>query len=74
MLWAYLALHPNFFQIVVKDRGTSIFLYSVGGPMKELYTEIEIEAPAEKVWQVLTDFAHFSSFATTLMMAGPCGI
>jgi len=26
---------------------------------KELRTEIEIEAPAERVWQVLTDFAAF---------------
>lgn len=27
--------------------------------MKEISTEIEIKAPAEKVWKVLTDFAHF---------------
>ena len=27
--------------------------------MKEIKTEIEINASAEKVWQVLTDFAHF---------------
>jgi hypothetical protein len=27
--------------------------------MKEIHTEIEINAPAEKVWQVLTDFAAF---------------
>ena len=27
--------------------------------MKEISKEIEINAPAEKVWQVLTDFAHF---------------
>jgi hypothetical protein len=27
--------------------------------MKELRTEIEIEAPAERVWQLLTDFASF---------------
>jgi len=27
--------------------------------MKEIRTEIEIEAPAERVWQVLTDFASF---------------
>ena len=27
--------------------------------MKELHTEIEINAPAEKVWQVLTDFAAY---------------
>jgi len=26
---------------------------------KELYTAIEIEAPAERVWQVLTDFEQF---------------
>jgi hypothetical protein len=30
--------------------------------MKELYTDVEIEAPAEKVWQILTDFAHFSEW------------
>jgi hypothetical protein len=27
--------------------------------MRQLYTEIEIEAPAERVWAILTDFAHF---------------
>ena len=27
--------------------------------MKEIHTEIEINAPAEKVWQVLTDFAAY---------------
>lgn len=27
--------------------------------MKELRTEIEIQAPAERVWQLLTDFARF---------------
>jgi hypothetical protein len=27
--------------------------------MKELHSEIEIQAPAERVWQVLTDFAAF---------------
>jgi hypothetical protein len=27
--------------------------------LKEIKTEIEINASAEKVWQVLTDFAHF---------------
>jgi hypothetical protein len=26
---------------------------------KELYTSIEIEAPAERVWQILTDFEQF---------------
>ena len=30
--------------------------------MRQLYTEIEIEAPAEKVWAILTDFAHFSEW------------
>ena len=28
-------------------------------PMKELRTEIEIDAPIEKVWRALTDFASF---------------
>jgi hypothetical protein len=27
--------------------------------MKELHSEIEIQAPAERVWQLLTDFASF---------------
>ena len=27
--------------------------------MKELHSQIEIEAPAERVWQVLTDFAAY---------------
>jgi len=27
--------------------------------MKEIHTEIEIHAPAERVWQVLTDFAAY---------------
>lgn len=29
------------------------------GPVKELSSEVEIEAPAERVWQILTDFARF---------------
>ena len=27
--------------------------------MKEVFSEIEIQAPAERVWQVLTDFSSF---------------
>jgi hypothetical protein len=27
--------------------------------MKELHTEIEIDAPAERVWELLTDFASY---------------
>src|SRR6266571_1159629 len=30
-----------------------------GSEMKEVSAEIEIEAPAERVWEVLTDFAKF---------------
>ena len=30
--------------------------------MKELYTEIEIEASPERVWQVLTDIDQFSEW------------
>ncbi len=28
-------------------------------PMKQLHTDIEIHAPAERVWEVLTDFASY---------------
>jgi hypothetical protein len=28
-------------------------------PVKELHTEIEIDAPAERVWELLTDFASY---------------
>jgi hypothetical protein len=31
--------------------------------MKELHTEIEIDAPAEKVWKVLTDFAAYPDWS-----------
>jgi uncharacterized protein YndB with AHSA1/START domain len=27
--------------------------------MKQLHTEIEISAPAERVWELLTDFASY---------------
>jgi hypothetical protein len=30
--------------------------------MKELYTEIAIEASCERVWQILTDFASFTQW------------
>jgi hypothetical protein len=30
--------------------------------MKEIYTEIEIQASSERVWQVLTDLEHFSQW------------
>jgi len=30
--------------------------------MKEVHTEIEIEASAERVWQLLTDFASFQQW------------
>lgn len=30
--------------------------------MKELVSEIEIEAPADKVWQILTDFRKYSEW------------
>ena len=30
--------------------------------MKEIYTEIEINAPAGVVWDILTDFAHWNPF------------
>src|SRR5919206_3637792 len=28
-------------------------------PMKELHSQIEIDAPAERVWHLLTDFASY---------------
>jgi hypothetical protein len=30
--------------------------------MREVHTEIEINAPAERVWQILTDFDHWSEW------------
>jgi uncharacterized protein YndB with AHSA1/START domain len=30
--------------------------------MKEVFSEIEIQAPAGRVWQVLTDFANYSEW------------
>jgi hypothetical protein len=30
--------------------------------MKEIHTEIEIDAPAERVWRVLTDFATYQEW------------
>ncbi|MBI4505573.1 MAG: SRPBCC domain-containing protein [Chloroflexi bacterium] len=30
--------------------------------MKEIHTEIEIAAPAERVWQILTDFARYPAW------------
>ena len=30
--------------------------------MKELHTEIEIAAPVEHVWKILTDFAQFPTW------------
>jgi|ERR1017187_1790991 hypothetical protein len=30
--------------------------------MKEIHTEIEIQAPAERVWAILTDFAAYSEW------------
>ena len=40
--------------------------------MKELRTEIEINAPAERVWQILTDPAHFSDWNPFIHM--PAGL
>jgi uncharacterized protein YndB with AHSA1/START domain len=28
-------------------------------PVKELHSEIQIDAPAERVWELLTDFASY---------------
>lgn len=30
--------------------------------MKEIYTDIEIQASVEKIWKILTDFTHFSQW------------
>jgi uncharacterized protein YndB with AHSA1/START domain len=27
--------------------------------VKEVFSEVEIQAPAERIWQVLTDFASY---------------
>ena len=37
--------------------------------MKELYSEIEIEAAAEQVWQILTNFADFPEWNPFLRQA-----
>jgi hypothetical protein len=34
--------------------------------MKELYTEIEIDAPAERVWQLLTDFENMPDWSPSM--------
>ncbi len=38
--------------------------------MKEIHTEIEINAPAGKVWRVLTDFPSYPEWNP---FAAPCG-
>ncbi|MBU4077830.1 MAG: SRPBCC domain-containing protein [Euryarchaeota archaeon] len=38
--------------------------------MKELRTEIEIQASAERVWQILTDFASFPKWNPFIRRAG----
>lgn len=42
-----------------RGRSTELIVTSEGVTVKELRSEIEIQAPAEKVWRVLTDFASF---------------
>ena len=37
--------------------------------MKELYSEIEIEATDEQVWQILTNFADFPQWNPFLRQA-----
>ena len=37
--------------------------------MREVHTEIEIDAPAERVWQILTDFDHWSEWNPFLYRA-----
>lgn len=37
--------------------------------MKELRTEIEIQAPAERVWQVLTDLDHYADWNPFIQQA-----
>ncbi len=40
--------------------------------MIELVSTIEIDAPAERVWQILTDFAHFPEWNPFMLQAsGP---
>lgn len=38
--------------------------------MKTLHTEIEIDAPAARVWQILTDFDRFPEWNPFMPMAG----
>ena len=37
----------------------TVFRYLLGVSVKELHSEIEINAPVERVWEVLTDFASY---------------
>lgn len=37
--------------------------------MKEVSTEIEISAPPEKVWKILSDFDHWTHWNTTVTQA-----
>ena len=37
--------------------------------MKELHTEIEIRAPVDRVWEILTDFAQFPMWNPFVMQA-----
>src|SRR5215210_9363232 len=46
--------------------------------MKELHSEIEINAPAQRVWEVLTDFASYPQWNPFIRRASgvptaPCG-
>ncbi len=37
--------------------------------MREIHTEVEIAAPAERVWQILTDFARFPEWIPFIRQA-----
>ncbi len=53
--------------LVVLIAITGLILWSIqGGNMKEIQTEIEISAPPEKVWGILTDFNHWADWNNTV--------
>lgn len=53
--------------IIILAAITGFIIWTLQGDnMKEIQTEIEISAPAEKVWAVLTDFNHWTDWNSTV--------